>query len=162
MSGTILQLSVKPRTSGETGLPKRPVATARVTETGVEGDFNQWRSAHRPGDLDQALLLVTRELLDQLRAEGWPVAPGDLGENLTLDGIAEAALRPGVRLRSGAVVMEVSEACDPCTRLYGLHYVGPERGPAFLRATAGRRGWYARVITPGLLEQGAAIALQAP
>jgi MOSC domain-containing protein YiiM len=162
MSGTILQLSIKPRTPGETGLPKRPVAAARVTEAGVEGDFNQWRSEHRPGDRDQALLLVTRELLDQLRAEGWPVAPGDLGENLTLDGIAEAALRPGVRLRSGAVVLEVSEACDPCTRLYGLPFVGAARGPAFLRATAGRRGWYARVISPGVLEPGAAIALLTP
>ena len=51
----------------------------------------------------------------------------------------------------GEVVLEVSKACDPCTILYGLPYVGIERGPAFLRALAGRRGWYLRVARGGTI-----------
>lgn len=161
MAGRVQQLSVKPRTPGEPGLPKRPVPAVGVEPPGVEGDFNDWRTANLPGDLRQAVLLVTTELLDKLRREGWPVEPGDLGENVTLSGIPESSLGPGIRLALGDVVLEITEACDPCTRLYSLPYVGPGRGPAFLRATAGRRGWYACVVQPGRIEQGAPVSIVA-
>ncbi len=161
MSGRVLQINVKPKTPGEPGLPKRPVPAARIGSAGLEGDFNDWRSANLPGDQKQAVLIITTELLGELNAEGWPVKPGDLGENLTLDGIAESALGPGVRLEAGDVVMEITEPCDPCTRLYTLPYVGGERGPGFLRATAGRRGWYARVVQPGSIRQGSPVELVA-
>jgi MOSC domain-containing protein YiiM len=52
-------------------------------------------------------------------------------------------------VRLGEVVLEVSKPCDPCTVLYTLPYVGPERGPAFLRTLQGRRGWFARVLQGG-------------
>lgn len=159
MIGRALQLNVKPRTPGEPGLPKRPVPAARVMPEGMDGDFNDWRSANLPGDRKQAILLVTTDLLGQLQNEGWPVKPGDLGENITLDGIAETSLGVGVRLAIGDVTLEVTEPCDPCTRLYTLPYVGTERGPAFLRATAGRRGWYASVIRAGAITQGAPAAI---
>lgn len=159
MAGVVRQCNVKARTPGQTGLPKHPVPRIEVTEHGVGGDFNNWRTANLPGDRKQAVLLVTDELLGQLQAEGWPVQPGDLGENITLAGVAEAALKPGVRLTIGQAVLEVSEPCDPCTRLYELPYVGTSRGPAFLRATAGRRGWYAQVLEPGTVETGAPVRL---
>jgi len=161
MTGRVLQLSLKSQTAGEPGLPKRAVPSLRLTPTGAEGDFNQWRAANLPGDLDQAVLLMTYEVLSQLQREGWAVEPGHLGENVTLTGIPEAALAPGVRLALGDVVLEVSQPCDPCTRLYSLPYVGAERGAAFLKATTGRRGWYARVITPGTVEPGAPVTLLA-
>lgn len=159
MSSRVLQINVKPKTPGEPGLPKRPVPEARILPGGLDGDFNDWRSANLPGDQKQAVLIITAELLGQLNAEGWPVKPGDMGENLTLDGIPESALRPGVRLEAGDVVLEITEPCDPCTRLYTLPYIGAERGPAFLRATAGRRGWYARVVQPGSIRRGSPISL---
>ena len=84
-----------------------------------------------------------------LRAEGWPVQAGELGENLTLAGLPPDALQPGAQVHLGAVVLEVSKPCDPCTVLYSLPYVGVERGPAFLRALQGRRGWFARVVNGG-------------
>ena len=36
--------------------------------------------------------------------------------------------------------------------MYSLPYIGPARGPAFVRALVGRRGWYARVLAGGLLD----------
>ncbi len=149
----IEQLSIKPRTPGQPGLPKRAVPELPVDEDGAGGDFNDYRTRELPGDRKQALLVMSREVLDRLRAEGWPVAPGDLGENLTLSNLAETALRPGTRLRSGGVELEITRACDPCTGVYALPYIGRERGPAFMRALVGRRGWYARVLSPGILHR---------
>ncbi len=149
MPGRIVQLNRKPREGRSRGLPKRPVAELSITADGVEGDFNRWRTEEAAGDPDQAVLLLSEEILADLRAEGWPVQPGDLGENLTVAGLEAGALQPGVRVRLGQVVLEVSKACDPCIILYGLPFVGVERGPAFTRALAGRRGWFARVLHGG-------------
>jgi MOSC domain-containing protein YiiM len=162
MPGRILRLSVKPETAGEPGLPKRAVPSLRVTSTGAEGDFNRYRTREMPGDLDQAVLLLTREVLDQLGREGWPVEPGDLGENVTLGDVPESALGPGVRLRQGEVELEITKACDPCTETYTLPYVGQERGPGFVRTLVGRRGWYARVLKGGVLTVDQAVDLSGP
>jgi MOSC domain-containing protein YiiM len=153
-------VSVKPRVRGEYGLPKPAVPRLEITPAGAVGDYNNYRTEKLPGDLDQAILVITRDVLDQLRAEGWPVAPGDLGENVTVSGVFESDLGPGAQLHIGPVVLEVSLACDPCTELCVLPYVGAERGPAFVRALTGRRGWYARVIQPGTIAPGDPVLLQ--
>ena len=159
MTGYLVQLSIKSRTPGEHGLPKRAVPGLEISPSGAEGDYNDYRTRALHGDPEQAILLMTQDLLDQLNAEGWPVAPGHLGENLTLGGIPEAALQPGVRLQIGDVLLEVSAACDPCDRLYALPYIGIDRGPTFLRATVGRRGWYARVLAGGQVSLGSPVSL---
>ena len=161
MTGRVLQLSVKPETPGEFGLPKRAVPELFVSAAGAAGDFNRYRIEKLDGDRDQALLLMTQDLLDTLRSEGWPVERGDLGENLTLGGVPESSLAPGVRLRLGQVELQISKACDPCTETYALPYIGPERGPAFVRALAGRRGWYARVLREGRLDLETPVMLEA-
>jgi MOSC domain-containing protein YiiM len=155
----IVQLSVKPQVPGQAGLPKRAVPILRITPDGAEGDYNHYRTRKRGGDRDQAVLVVTQDLLSALTAEGWPVQPGDLGENLTISGLREADLGPGVRLQVGEVSLAITKRCDPCTELYNLPYVGKERGPAFLEAMAGSRGWYAKVLAPGVLRPGATVTL---
>ena len=154
MTGSVARVGVKPRAPGQRGLPKPAATRLEITTAGATGDYNHYRTEQLPGDLDQAILLLTEEVLEGLRAEGWPVEPGDLGENVTLAGIPESALGPGAQLRLGDVVLEVSLACDPCTELYVLPYVGSERGPAFIRTLTGRRGWYARVVREGSLTPG--------
>ncbi len=161
MTGAIVRLSVKPRVPGEVGLPKRAVPALRVTSAGAEGDYNHYRASQLAGDRDQALLVVTQDLLATLAAEGWPVRPGDLGENLTLSGVPENALGPGAQLRVGEVALVITKPCDPCTELYSLPYIGEERGPAFLKVTAGRRGWYARVLVPGEITMQSPVSLTA-
>ena len=147
--GRIVQLHLKPKEGRARGLPKRAVPELTITTEGVRGDFNRWRTEKANGDPDQAVLLLADEILADLRAEGWPVQRGDLGENLTVAGLPPDALQPGTQVRMGEVVLEVSKACDPCTVLYGLPYVGIERGPAFIRTLRSRRGWFARVLEGG-------------
>ena len=161
MRGRVVQLHLKPREGRSRGIPKRPVSQLTITAAGVEGDFNRWRTEKADGDPDQAVLLLNDEILVDLRQEGWPVQRGDLGENLTLADLPPDALQPGVQLRAGEVVLEVSKACDPCTVLFNLPYVGKERGPEFLRIMLGRRGWYARVLQAGNVSAGAPIEVTA-
>ncbi|HEV8124315.1 MAG TPA: MOSC domain-containing protein [Gemmatimonadales bacterium] len=162
MNGSVSRLGIKPLVPGEVGLPKHAVPLLKVGVNGAEGDYNHYRATELHGDADQALLLVTEDLLAQLNAAGWPVQPGDLGENLTLRGVPEVNLQPGVRLAIGAIGIEVTRPCGPCKNLYALPYVGRERGPAFLKATVGRRGWYARVLNEGELRTGAGVEIRPP
>lgn len=162
MSGRIVQLSLKPREGRARGLPKRAVPALTITPEGVRGDFNRWRTEKADGDPDQAVLLITDETLADLRAEGWPVQPGDLGENVTVADLPAEVLRSGVQVRLGQVVLEVSKPCDPCTVLYSLPYVGVDRGPAFLRALNGRRGWFARVLQGGTVSPDMPVQVAEP
>lgn len=154
-AGSVVGLSLKPRTGDEPGLPKRPVSELRVTEAGIAGDYNRYRTRTLKGDPDSAVLLMTDDVLGTLRAEGWPVGPGDLGENILLGGLGYAELGPGSRVAVGDALLQVTRACDPCTELYGLPYVGSARGPAFVKTMLGRRGWYARVLREATISLGA-------
>ena len=149
--GRIVGLHLKPREGRARGIPKLAVPRLIVTLDGVEGDYNRWRTEKAAGDPDQAVLLLEEENLTALRAEGWPVRPGDLGENLLVGGLSGADWRVGARLRIGEVVLELSKPCDPCVVLYGLPYVGLDRGPGFIRTLKGRRGWFARVVRVGTI-----------
>lgn len=160
-AGTVRRLSVKPRTPGERGLPKQAVSTLTITPAGAEGDYNHYRTTKVHGDANLAILLLTEEVLEGLRRDGWPVQPGDLGENVTLADVPEASLKPGSRVTIGDVVLEVSEACDPCSETYVLPYVGRERGPEFVRTLMGRRGWFARVLAGGTIASGAEVFVTA-
>jgi MOSC domain-containing protein YiiM len=133
------------------------VSELTITQDGVEGDFNRWRTEQANGDPDQAVLIMNEEILVDLRSEGWPVQPGELGENLTLADLQPDALQPGVQVHLGEVVLKVTKPCDPCTVLYTLPYVGTERGPEFLRTMMGRRGWFARVLQGGTVRQGTGV-----
>ncbi len=159
-TGTVHQLSLRPETPGQHGLPKSPVERARITLAGLDGDFNRYRHEKKHDDPDMAILLYPLETIRQLNDEGWPVRACDLGENITTTGIPYDAFRPGHRVAIAAgIELQVSKACEPCTNLYLLPYVGPEKGPRFLKATLRRRGWYARVLQEGLARTGDGVRL---
>lgn len=68
--------------------------------------------------------LIHGELQDELRAAGFRVAPGVMGENITTRGIDLLALPVGARLRLGAeAVIEVTGLRKPCHQLDG-HQAG--------------------------------------
>jgi MOSC domain-containing protein YiiM len=149
--GRVYRLSRKPQTPGQRGLPKMAVAEATLRVQGVEGDFNVYRHEEAHDDPAMAILILPLETLRELDREGWPVRPGDVGENITTVGLPYDAFAPGRRFRVGEVLLEVSKPCTPCDNLFQLPYVGPERGPEFLKVTLGRRGWYARVLHEGVV-----------
>ncbi|MDA4129070.1 MAG: MOSC domain-containing protein [Thaumarchaeota archaeon] len=153
MSGRVFQINVKPQTPGERGLPKHPVDSVFVTKAGVRGDFNKYRHEERADDFDSAMLLMPLETLQQLESEGWPIRPGDVGENVTTVGLSYDQFSPGKVFRLGDARIQISRPCDPCTNLYLLPYVGRSRGPEFLRTMLGRRGWYARVLSEGQIKK---------
>lgn len=159
MTPHVHQINIKPDTPGEVGLPKIPIELAKVTPSGVDGDYNRFRKKKKNNDPDMAVMIICTDILAQLNEEGWPVQPGDLGENLTLSDMDYASIVPGQQYRVGGVTLEISIICDPCSNLYALPYVGDERGPAFIKTLMNRRGWYARVLTPGEIKPGDGVTL---
>ena len=159
--GEVVRLGAKHRVQGEHGLPKPELLEARLTVHGVEGDYNLYRETQKGGDPEMALLVMPLETIEALNREGWPVRPGDLGENVTTRGVAYDALAPRRRFRLGSAVAETTKPCTPCDNLYALPYVGAQRGPEFLKVTLGRRGWFARVVEPGSVRRGDRLELLA-
>lgn len=148
------QLHIKPEAPGERGLPKATVPEVRLLYSGLEGDFNRYRHEEKHDDPRMAVLIVPKETIEQLGREGWPVRPGDLGENITSEGIAYDGFRVGGRFEIGGSEVEITKPCDPCHFLELLPYVGKARGPEFIRTMLNRRGWYARVTREGSVQTG--------
>ncbi len=96
------------------GVPKRPVDSVVVGPAGVHGDSQADRLHH--GRPVQAVCLWSAEVIAQLQAEGHPIAAGSAGENITVEGIDWVHLRPGARIRVGAVPMLVSAHAIPCAK----------------------------------------------
>lgn len=83
------------------------------------------------------------------------LAWGAFGENLTVEGLLEADLRIGDRLRIGSVLFEVTQPRMPCFKL-AIRFDRDDMIVRFLRS--GRSGFYLSVVTEGTLQSGDAIA----
>jgi MOSC domain-containing protein YiiM len=147
MTGRIVQINVS---AG--GAPKRPVARARVTREGLEGDAH--RHTERHGGPDRALCLFSMEQIEALRAEGHPVEPGALGENLTLGGLEWAEIQPDHFFRLGEeVLIQITRFTSPCVNVRAAFLDG-----VYARVSQQRHpGWsrvYARVLVPGDITTG--------
>ena len=65
--------------------------------------------------------LIHAELHDELRAGGFAVQPGEMGENITTRGVDLLALPVGTRLHLGTqAVVEITGLRNPCAQLDGL------------------------------------------
>ena len=65
--------------------------------------------------------LMHSELFDEVAADGFSVAPGQLGENVTTTGIDLLGLPEGTLLRLGAdAVVEITGLRNPCTQINGV------------------------------------------
>jgi MOSC domain-containing protein YiiM len=147
LAGRIHQIN---RSGG--GVPKLPVPEAEVTEAGVAGDRQANRKFH--GGPDRALCLFALETIEELRAEGHPIAPGATGENITTEGIDWSALAPGAVLRLGAeVLIEITSYTTPCKTISGSFSDG-----RFVRISEklhpGSSRLYARVLRGGRVAVG--------
>jgi MOSC domain-containing protein YiiM len=107
---------------------------------GVEGDAHcgaavkhRSRVARDPTQPNlRQVHLVHAELFDELRAKGFAVTPGDVGENVTTRGIELLALPAGAQLRLGIeAVVEVTGLRNPCAQLDGF-------APGLMAATLDR------------------------
>ncbi len=141
------------------GVPKRSVPEAWVGPEGLEGDLHHDTRHH--GGPERAVCVFSLEVLHRLRAEGHPVAPGDLGENLTVAGLDWRRVAPGTLLRAGGVLLEVTRYTTPCATIRHcfsggeIARVHPDRYPGEARV-------YARVVVPGRVRAGDPVELVDP
>lgn len=160
--GRLIQINVSPG-----GVPKLPVAQARVTFDRVAGD--NWNDTQHHGLPGQAVLLFSLEVIADLVAEGYPLFPGALGENFTTEGIDYRRIRLGDRLRVGSdVEIRITKVRRPCRTIavYGSGILratfDPEvKGGNTSSPRWGRSGFYAEVLKEGLVRPGDAIFLLA-
>lgn len=113
-----------------------------VAGLGVEADAHRGETvqhrSHVRRDPTKANLrqvhLIHAELHDELRAAGFAVEPGQMGENVTTTGVDLLGLPAGARLRlGGEAVVEVTGLRSPCRQL-------DEIQPGLMAATLDRDG----------------------
>jgi len=144
----VKNLAIKSKIKDEPGLPKKSVDKLIVSYSGAEGDYNTYRAEKKNNTPNRALLLFPEEMLQTLRSEGWPIRPGDLGENITTSGIEYADFKIENKYKIGSTEIEITEVCNPCKNLAFLPYVG-DKVSEFIGTIKGRRGWYAKVVKEG-------------
>ena len=108
--------------------------------------------------------LMHTELFDEVRAKGFDVKPGDLGENVTTEGIDLLGLSVGTRLHlGGEAVIEVTGLRNPCHQIDDfqkglLHATLDKSGPHLVRKT----GVMSVVLVGGDVRPGDSIRVEAP
>lgn len=140
----------------QTGIFKRPVAgRVRVDATALEGDRQGSPRFH--GGVHQVVFCFARE--HYAHWEAWlratALAPGSFGENLTTEGLTEDAVAIGDTLAIGSARLQVTQARIPCATL-GARHGRADLPRAYVER--GRPGFYCRVLEPGTLGAGDAIA----
>ena len=170
MNGTIAAVSVSP--AHTMAKPNAP-AIRLLAGLGVEGDAHagttvkhRSRVARDPNQPNlRQVHLIHAELHDELREQGFDVAPGEMGENITTCGVDLLGMPTGARLRLGdAAVIEITGLRNPCGQLDGVR-------PGLMRATLDRdadgtlvrkAGVMATVITGGDVRPGDVIGVDLP
>src|SRR5262245_57064821 len=97
------------------GVPKSTVIEALITERRGDGDVHALPGTH--GGRDRAVVLFSLVVIVALQREGHPIAPGTIGENLTISGFDWSRVRPGVKFNSGEVRMVVTRYAAPCDQI---------------------------------------------
>jgi len=129
----------------------------RLGPLGFEGD--EIADARHHGGPERALLFVSTEALrvvsGLLHRE---LAPGSLGENVTVEGPTDADVCIGDVWEVGAAEVEVTSPRGPCSTL-ARHLAMPDAVACV--SSPPRAGWYVRVRREGMIRPGDALRLGA-
>ncbi len=161
------------RSKGHTFSKPNELMIRLVAGLGVEGDAHlgekvkhRYHAVKNPDAPNlRQVHLMHEELFDELRAGGFNVQPGAIGENVTTRGLDLLALPTGARLRLGAeAVIEVTGLRNPCRQIDAFQ-------PGLTAAVLGRdseghlirkAGVMAIVITGGDVKAGDVITVELP
>jgi hypothetical protein len=140
---------------------------------GVEGDAHagvtvKHRSRVKLNPLTPNLRqvhLIHAELHEELRLSGFDVSPGQMGENITTEGVDLLGLPTGSRLHLGdEAVVEVTGLRNPCAQLESIKkglmeavLDRDEQGNLIRKA-----GIMGVVLTGGIVRQGDAVTVELP
>lgn len=135
-----------------------PVAVGRL---GLAGDEQADLTVH--GGLNKAVYAYPTEHYAFWEAQrraalkrDEPLAPGAMGENLSLQGLLESDIWIGDRLRIGTTLLQVTEPRHPCYKFNAKMGFGHA---AKMMLQSGASGFYLRVVETGEIAAGDAIAL---
>jgi MOSC domain-containing protein YiiM len=145
--------------ASEGGVPKRPLPQATVNELGITIDKQIHTKVH--GGPDRALCLYSLERIQALQAEGHPIYPGSVGENITISGLEWDDVVPGVRLRLGQVIVEITSYAAPCN-LITASFADADSGRISHKKHPGWARAYARIINPGTCQISDFVAMELP
>ncbi len=152
MNGSIFAINVS-----NGGVPKRAIPSAWIAIHGVEGDRQRNRMVH--GGPNRAVCLYSLELIQALQAEGHPIGPGSIGENLTLTGIDWSAIVPGALVEAGSVLLELTSYTAPCKNIRDS-FVNDDFTRVSQKLHPGWSRIYARVLEEGILTPGVPLVIR--
>ncbi|KAL9186263.1 hypothetical protein ACHAXT_005501 [Thalassiosira profunda] len=188
--GQVVRTAARPHQSSGGSIPSSHHYTTRkpslpmisVSDAGVTGDYNHYRTVALKSTANRAISILTRDVSSYIQTlDGGSFAKeggyrdGDLGENVLVEGVTFDFFQIGQRYRLGgdatgemeSVVVEITEEMEPCANLCKLPYINdPSLGSPKDRVSRcqflldalgqkpGMRGWYARVIQDGVIRVG--------
>lgn len=175
-TGTVIRLAAKPY-SNASAPSSRQYSTRKgayesvfVTTEGIAGDYNHYRSTVLKNTTSRAVSIATTDILKLLQSHGFPVQEGDLGENILIHGLPYHYFRRNaIYGLDETVELQITEPMTPCANLCKLPYINDaskepkERIAAcqnilsLLGQAQGLRGWYARVLTEGVIHTNAVV-----
>ncbi|HVF28381.1 MAG TPA: MOSC domain-containing protein [Pyrinomonadaceae bacterium] len=154
MEGRIFQLNVS-----NGGVPKLPVREVLLTPNGLGGDRQAHPLIH--GGPERALCLYALERILELQAEGHPIYPGSIGENVTVVGLDWSTLEPGIRLALGdEALVEITSYTRPCKNI-AASFLSRSFDRVSQKTYPGAARLYARVLRSGSLMVGQAVRVSA-
>ncbi len=112
------------------------VDLVRLTESGLEGD------RHAQSGNPRQILLQSEETLRDFALE-----PGDLFENVLVEGLEVNGLPKGLQFQVGTATIEITIPCNPCSQMDSVR-------SGLQSEIDGKRGRFARVVTPGEIRVG--------
>jgi len=138
--------------TSEGGVPKLGRGHAEVGITGILGDRQKTPNVH--GGPERALCLYSLENILAIQAEGHPIYPGAIGENVTVSALDWRLVVPDARMRLGEeVLIEFTRFTSPCNTIADAF---KDKDYSRVSETI-YPGWsriYARVIQPGIIQVG--------
>ena len=133
--------------SEKKGTQKHPVQEAEFIEDwGIKND------AHA-GKWHRQVSLLSYEKIEEFKAKGAPIDDGAFGENLIVSGYDLKMLPVGTRLRSGEVLLEVTQIGKQC-------HSGCEIYKIMGDCIMPREGIFTRVLHGGVLTEGDEIVIE--
>jgi len=208
--GQVIRTAARPHQSSGGSIPSSREYTTRksslpmisVSEKGVTGDYNHYRTVALKSTADRAISILTHDVSSYIQTldggsfvqSGNGYTDGDLGENVLVKGVDFSYFKVGGRYRfspkssnnSGNastssstiiesaedVIIEITEPMEPCANLCKLPFINDptlssarervakcQRFIAALGVKDGLRGWYAKVLSGGVIRVDDSVSL---
>ena len=170
MTGRVAAVS---RSATHTMRKSNQPAVQLLEGLGVEGDAHagitvkhRSRVARDPSQPNlRQVHLIHAELIEELRCSGFDVSPGQMGENITTEGVDLLRLPTGTRLRLGdEAIVEITGLRNPCAQLDQIQHglmaavLGRDEEGNLIR----KAGVMAIVLAGGLVRPGDAVSVELP